>query len=103
MPWSGQAFRVQCESLAIGKQGLNSTPKSIRNADPISGVKAGVVAMGEEYPEDDAGDARRADAKNCSLSGAIRGVGARSIGEVYSGCRIKGTVVMEGEIRHYKR
>lgn len=65
--------------------------------------------MGEEYPEEDAGDARRVDAKNCSVSGAIRGVGARSIGvlegstEVNSGCRIKGTAIMEGERRHYKR
>jgi hypothetical protein len=62
MPWSSQAFRVQ--SWAIGRQELNSTPKSVRNADPISGVRAGVVAMGEENPEEDAGDARRADAKN---------------------------------------
>jgi len=73
----------------------------------MSGVKTGVVAMGEEYPEDD-GDARRVDAKNCSLSGAIRGVGATSIGEleetaeVSSGCRIKGTAIIEGERRHYK-
>lgn len=53
--------------------------------------------MGEEYPEEDAGDARVVDAKNGSLSGAIRGVGARSIvelegtTEVSSGCRIRGT------------
>jgi hypothetical protein len=52
--------------------------------------------MGEEYPEEeDAGDAYEVDAKNCSLSGAIRGVGARSIEEetteVSSGCRIKGS------------
>lgn len=65
--------------------------------------------MGEEYPEEDAGDARRADAKNWSLSCAIRGVGARSIGEleettgVNSGCRIKGTAIVEGERCHYKR
>ena len=65
--------------------------------------------MGEEYPDEDAGDARGADAKNCSISGAIRGVGARSIGEleetaeVSSGCRIKGTAIMEGERRHHKR
>jgi hypothetical protein len=54
--------------------------------------------MGEEYPEEDAGDARGVLAKNCSLSGAIWGVGARS-----SGCRIKGTAIMEGERGHYTR
>lgn len=65
--------------------------------------------MGEEYSEEDAGDARRVDAKNCSLSGAIRGAGASSIGgleettEVSSGCRIKGTAITEGGKRHYKR
>lgn len=58
--------------------------------------------MGEEYPEEDAGDARRVDAKNWSLSGAIRGVGARSIGELVNS-RIKGTAMMEGERRYYKR
>jgi hypothetical protein len=107
MPWSSQAFGVQ--SWAVGKQEFNCTPISLKNADSISGVRAGVVAMGEEYPEEDAGDARRADAKNWSLSGAIRGVGARSIGEleetteVNSGCRIKGTAMMEGGRRYYKR
>jgi len=65
--------------------------------------------MGEEYPEEDPGDACGVDAKNCSLSGAIRGVGARSIGEleetteVSSGCRIKGSAIMGEESRHYKR
>jgi len=107
MPWSSQAFRVQ--SWAIGRYELNCAPISVRNADPVSGVRAGVVAMGEEYPEEDAGDACGVDAKNSSLSGAIRGVGARSIGEleetteVSSGCRIKGSAIMEGERRHYKR
>lgn len=107
MPRSSQAFRAQ--SWAVGKQELNGTPISLRNADPISGVRTGVIAMGEEYPEEDAGDARRVDAKNWSLSGAIRGVGERSIGEleeaieVSSGCRIKGTAIMEGERYHYKR
>jgi hypothetical protein len=105
MPWSSQAFRVQ--SSTVGKQEFNCTPISaVRNPGPISGVRTGVVAMGEEYPEEDAGDARRADAKNWSFSGAIRGVGARSIGEttgVNSGCRIKGTATVEGERCHYKR
>jgi hypothetical protein len=64
--------------------------------------------MGEEYPEEDAGDARGVVAKNCSFSGANRGVGARSgeleeTTEVSSGCTIKGTVTMEGGTRHYKR
>jgi hypothetical protein len=63
--------------------------------------------MGEEYPEEDAGDAR--GVKNCSFSGAIRGVGARSIGEleetteVSSGCRVKGSAIMEEKRRHYER
>lgn len=61
--------------------------------------------MGEEYLEEDDGDARGVGAKNNSLSGAIRGVGARSIGEleetteVSSGCRIKGSAIIEGEKR----
>lgn len=66
--------------------------------------------MGEEYSEEDAGDARRLDAKNCcSLSSAIRGAGASSMGgfegtiEVSSGCRIKGAAITEGERRHFKR
>jgi hypothetical protein len=64
--------------------------------------------MGEEYPEDDAGDVCGVDEKRCSLSGAIRGVGVRSIGveettEVSSGFWIEGTAIMEGERRHYKR
>jgi hypothetical protein len=80
MPWSSQAFRAQ--SSTVGKQEFNCTPISVRNSDPISGVRAGVVVMGEEYPEEDAGDARRADVKYGSFSGAIRGVGARSIGEL---------------------
>jgi hypothetical protein len=56
--------------------------------------------MGEEYlEEEDAGDTRGVNARNCSLSSAIRGVGARSIEElevateVGSGCRIKGTAI----------
>ncbi len=56
--------------------------------------------MGEEYlEEEDAGDTRGVDARNCSLSSAIRGFGARSIGglevtrELSSGCRIKGTAI----------
>lgn len=36
--------------------------------------------MGEEYPEEDAGDVRGVDEKRCSLSGAIREFGVRSIG-----------------------
>lgn len=65
--------------------------------------------MGEEYPEEDAGDAYGVDAKNCSHSGAIRGVGARSIEElkeateVGSCSRVKGSAIMEWERRHYKR
>jgi hypothetical protein len=94
--------------LAVGRQELDCTPISVRNADSISGVRAGVVVMGEEYSEEDAGDARRVDAKNCPLSSAIRGAGARSIEleettEVSSGCRIKGTAITEGERCHYKR
>jgi hypothetical protein len=96
MPWSSQAFGVQ--SWAVGKQEFNCTPTSLRNADPISGVRTGVLAMGEEYPEEDAGDARRADVKNGSISGATRGVGARSIGELNSGCRIKGTAIMGEDV-----
>jgi hypothetical protein len=104
MPWSSQVYPIQ--SWGVGEQEFNCTSISVRNADPISGVRTGVIAMGEECPEEDAGDAREMDAKNCSLSGAIRGVGARSIGEleetteVSSGCRIKGTAIMEGEGHH---
>ncbi|SRR6266478_6779125 len=100
MPWSSQALRVQLGLSQVKLQELNCTPKSVRNAGPISGVRTGVVAMGEEYLEEDAGDAREVDAKNCPLSGAIRGVGARSNGElvetteVSSGSRIKGTATI---------
>lgn len=70
-----------------------------------SGCRTGVDTKGEEYREEDAGDDRGVDKKNCPLSGANRGDGARSKGEPEetteerSGCMSKGTATVEGERR----
>lgn len=103
MPWSSHVFCIHSWAVwAAEKQELYCNPISLRNAIPISGVRTGVAAIGEEYLEEDDGDARGVDAKNNSLSSAIRGVGASSIGEleetigVSSGCRIKGSAIMKG-------
>jgi len=69
------------------------------NPGTVSGIRTGVDAMGEEYPEEVAGDARGGYKKNPSLSGAIGGDGAKSNEEleenteVSSGC-IEGTAAV---------
>jgi hypothetical protein len=65
-----------------------------------SGCTIGVDTKGEEYREEDAVDDRGVDKKNCPLSGAIWGDGARSKGEPEgtterSGCMSKGTATVD--------
>jgi hypothetical protein len=64
-----------------------------------SGCTIGVDAKGEEYREEDAGDDRGVDKKNCPFSGAIWGDGARSKGAEEtterSGCMSEGTATVD--------
>jgi hypothetical protein len=83
-------------SGAIRGDGVRCNGELEENTEVSSGCMIGVDAKGEEYREEDAGDDRGVDRKNCPLSDAIRGDGARSKGEPEetteerSGCMSKG-------------
>lgn len=53
-------FRVQSWAA---RQELSCTLMSFRNSNPVSGVRIGVDAMGDEYGEEDSGDPREGDRK----------------------------------------